>query len=369
VKADPVHVGLLGCGTNSGRYLEAAAGFPAFVIVACGDLMPERALGQAVTHGVGRVHTIDEILADEHIEVVLNVTQPAAHAGINRAILHAGKSVYSDKPLSAALDEGQTLLDTAAEKNLRIGCAPDTFLGAGLQTARKLIDEGAIGQPVAAAAFLGSREREQQSPQPDTLYGPGAGPLLDAGPYYVTTLIHLLGPVTRVAGATRMTGEQRTIATPGQAPRQVAVKVPTHAAGVLEFACGTIATLVTSYDIWHTAAPALEVHGSKGTLRLPDPCTYGGPVLLRATEDADWREIPLAFANDGDARGIGLADMAHAMRSGRAHRASGQLAFHVLDVLHALETSARDGIRQDLDSTCERPAPLPTGLWPGKLDD
>jgi predicted dehydrogenase len=309
-----------------------------------------------------------DLLADPAVELVLNLTIPAAHGTVASAALGAGKSVYNEKPLALSREEGQRLLDVARERGLRVGGAPDTFLGAGLQTCRGLVDGGAIGEPVAATAFLLGHGPEGWHPDPAFYYQKGGGPLFDMAPYYLTALIALLGPIRRVTGSARASFPERTIGSQPKAGEKIPVEVATHVAAVLDFAGGAIATLVTSFDVWASNAPKLELYGSTGSLSLPDPNTFGGPVRLRGAADKEWRDVPLTHANATNSRGLGPADMAVALRSGRPHRASGELAFHVLDVMHAIEEASASGRHVEIGSSCERPAPLPAGTEDWVLD-
>jgi predicted dehydrogenase len=230
-----------------------------------------------------------------------------------------------------------------------------------LQTCRLLIDEGAIGEPVAATAFMLIPGHERWHPQPDFYYQPGGGPLFDMGPYYLTALVSLLGPVRRVTGSTRMTFPERTIRSEPRAGERIPVEVPTHLAAVLDFASGPIATLVTSFDVWASKTPKLEIYGSEGSLALPDPNTFAGPVRIRGAGDDTWREVPATRPFTKNSRGLGLADMAAALRGGESHRASGDLAYHVLEVMHAVETASRESRHVEIESRCERPAPMNEG--------
>ncbi len=365
----PVKVGVIGCGNISGRYLGNAKTFAAIEIAGVADLIPEKAITKAVDFGVPQANTADELLANPDIEVVLNLTTPAAHTGITLAALHAGKSVYKEKPFAISREDGQRILDAARDNNLRVGCAPDTFLGAGYQTARRLLDDGAIGEPVAATAFMTGHGHEHWHPNPEFYYQVGGGPLFDMGPYYLTALVHLLGPVRRVCASTRITFPERTITSQPKHGKKIKVETPTHVAGVLDFDCGVVCTLIMSFDVWHANLPFVEVYGASGSLSLPDPNTFGGPVRLRQAEEADWREMPLTFPYEQDNRGIGLADMAHALRTGRSHRANAELGYHVLDVMHALHESSDMERHVDLGSRCAQPAPIVPDLTPGMLDD
>jgi predicted dehydrogenase len=354
----PVQVGLIGCGYISGRYLQNARLFPDFEIVACADAAPERAAERAAEYGVPAVRTVADLLGDPEIEVILNLTTPDAHASIALAALDAGKSVYNEKPLAIALEDGKRLVETARTRGLRLGAAPDTFLGGGLQTCRQLIDEGAIGEPVAATAFMIIPGHERWHPQPDFYYQAGGGPLFDMGPYYLTALVTLLGPVRRVTGSTRVTFPERTIRSEPRAGERIAVEVPTHLAAVLDFASGPIATLVTSFDVWASKVPKLEIYGSEGSLNLPDPNTFAGPVRMHGAGDDAWRDVPVTRPFTKNSRGLGLADMAAGLRRGAPHRASGELAYHVLEVMHAVETASAESRHIEIASTCQRPAAL-----------
>ena len=356
--ADPVQVGLVGCGHISDRYLKNATQFPEFEIVACADSVPERAAARAAEYGVPAVRTVAELLADPEIEVVLNLTTPDAHASIAGAALDAGKGVYNEKPLAIALEDGKRLVESALARGLRLGAEPDTFLGGGLQTCRQVIDEGAIGQPVAATAFMLNHGHEGWHPDPDFYYQAGGGPLFDMGPYYLTALVSLLGPVRRVTGSARATFPERTIRSEPRAGERIAVEVPTHLAAVLDFSSGAIATLVTSFDVWATEMPRLEIYGSEGSLSLPDPNTFGGPVRIKSAGDDAWRDVAITRPYTENSRGLGLADMATGLRSGAPHRANGDLAYHVLEVMHAVETASREGRHVEIESRCERPALL-----------
>ena len=239
-----------------------------------------------------------------------------------------------------------------------MGCAPDTVLGGGLQTCRKLIDDGAIGTPVAAVAFMPSHGPEAWHPDPEFFYKTGAGPLFDMGPYYLTALITLLGPIERVSAAARISFPERLITSQPHAGKQIAVETPTHVVGLLEFASGAVGTLLTSFDIWAANLPRIEIYGSAGSLSVPDPNIFGGRVQLWQP-DTKWQDVELTHPYTESLRGLGVADMADAIQSGRPHRANGDLGFHVLDAMHGILEAARDGQRVQLSSQCERPEPMP----------
>jgi predicted dehydrogenase len=364
----PLKTAVIGCGNISSIYLENAAAWDILEVVACADLDSARARSQAAKFNIPRAIPVAEVLADPDIELIINLTIPAAHSEIGLAALRAGKSVYNEKPLAISREDGQLLLHEARARGLRVGCAPDTFLGGGLQTCRKLIDEGAIGQPVAATGAMLARGPDYWHPDPAFFFKVGAGPLFDMGPYYLTALITMLGPVRRVTGSARITFPERTIRSEPKQGTKITVETPTHIASVLDFASGPIVTLVTSFDVWTQYLPMIEIYGSAGTLTVPDPNRFGGPVRLRQTGSEEGREVPLTHAHTKNSRCIGVADMAYAIRTGRPHRANGELAWHVLDVMHAVLEASQTGRHIELTSTCERPAPLPAGLPEQQLD-
>lgn len=356
-----VRVGIIGCGIISSIYLEAPGKFDILEVVACADIDMNRARAQAQKYNVPKACLVDELLADPDIDVVLNLTIPRAHAEIAQAALRAGKSTYSEKPLAINRAEGKAILDLAREKGLRVGCAPDTFLGGGIQTCIKLINDGAIGTPIGATAFMMGHGPESWHADPEFYYHIGGGPMFDMGPYYLTALIAMLGPVRRVTGLTRITFPERLITSKPKYGTKITVETPTHIAGLLDFASGAIGTIVTSFDVWAHQMPAIEIYGTEGSLSVPDPNTFGGPVILRKAQDRDWSTVPLTHAWDTNSRGIGLADMAYAMRTGRLHRANGDMAYHVLDIMDGIHESSRDGQHITLASTCEKPKALNAG--------
>lgn len=352
----PARVGIVGCGDVTNLYLPGCAPFPMIELAACADLEPARAADLAKRGGFAAVST-DDLLADPGIEIVLVLTPPAAHAAVSMAAIAAGKHVYSEKPLATDRAGAAAILAAADAAGVRVGGAPDTFLGGGLQTARSMIDDGAIGTPLtanASAAYLGP---ERWHPNPGIFYAPGGGPLLDLGPYYVAALVNLLGPVRRVAAIGRGVGSQRVIGSGPRAGDTIVSEVPTSVVGNLEFASGAIAGLTASFDIVASDVPHLEIHGTAGSLVLGDPNWFDGPVRYRPRGATAWEDIPLRFdATVG--RGVGLADMINAIRSGTPHRASGAFAFHVLDVLLTLEAAATAERWLPVGSSVERPAPI-----------
>jgi predicted dehydrogenase len=365
---EQVKIGIIGCGNISPIYLQSGAKFEILDIVAVADKIMERAESRAAEYGVPRACTVRELLADPEIEIVVNLTTPDAHAEVGFQVLDAGKSVYNEKPLAITREDGKGMIELAAAKGVRIGGAPDTFLGGGLQTCRKLIEDGWIGEPVAATAFLMIHGHESWHPDPEFYYQVGGGPMFDMGPYYLTALVSLVGPVRRVTGSARITFPERTITSQPKFGKRIEVEVPTHIAGVLDFANGAVGMVVTSFDVWGGQLPRIEIYGTEGTLNVPDPNTFGGPVYLRPARSQDWHEVPLAYGYAENSRGLGVADMAHALLSGRKHRANGNLTYHVLDIMHAIHDASRENRHVELESTCEKPAFFPLGMLPGVLD-
>jgi predicted dehydrogenase len=356
-----VRVGVIGCGKISGIYLENGAVFDDVEIIACSDLVPERAKAQAEAFGVPKACTPEELLDDEEVEVVLNLTVPNVHAGVSLAALRAGKHVYTEKPLAVSLEDGWKMLEVAGERDLLIACAPDSFLGGGLQTCRKVVEEGVIGEPVAVAAFMLNHGPEDWHPNPDFFYQPGAGPMFDLGPYYLSTLTTLMGPVRRVTASARVTFPERTITSEPHAGTSITVNTPTHVAGVMDFESGAVGTLVTSFDVWSENQSRIDLYGTEGTLSLPDPNTFGGPVRVWRSDENAWTELPLSHPYSENSRGLGLADMARALRSDEKHRASGELGLHVLEAIHAFLASSETGRHVEVTSVFDRPEPLPAG--------
>ncbi|MCY3883601.1 MAG: Gfo/Idh/MocA family oxidoreductase, partial [Gammaproteobacteria bacterium] len=330
---EAVRIGLIGCGTISPAYLRAAETFKILNFVACADINPDASAATNSRFGIPNV-TVDQLLANDEIEVVLNLTIPAVHAEINESALESGKHAYCEKPFGLQVDEGRTVLELAQSKGLRVGCAPDTFLGGGHQTVRKLVDEGAIGEPVAATAFMMSHGVETWHPSPIFYYKRGGGPVFDMAPYYLTALVNCLGPIARVSAITGRAFDERTITSQPLAGEVIEVEVATHASSSLEFESGAIATVCMSFDVWAHRHPNIELHGTKSSMVVPDPNGFGGKVLL-PEPGRGWKEQELTHGYTGNMRSIGLADMCMGIRTDRPHRANGDLAFHVLEVMAA----------------------------------
>lgn len=360
--------GIIGTGNISGIYLENGNRFDSLEVVACGDLNVELAKAKGEQHGI-RGGSVEDVLADPEIELIINLTIPKAHASVNLRALEAGKHVYVEKPFAVTREEAGEVLRLAEAKGLSVGSAPDTFLGGGIQTCIKLLQDGWIGTPIGATAFMVGGGHETWHPSPEFYYQTGGGPMFDMGPYYLTALVAMLGPITRVTGSARISYPERTITSQPKFGQKVQVEVPTHIAGIMDFASGPIGTILTSFDAkGATTLPRIEVYGSGGTMLVPDPNNFGGEIKIWRAGAKEWSSIPLAFGYSENARGIGAADMAKAIVTGRPHRASGELAYHVLEAMHGFHDASEQGVHYQMQSTCTRPKPFPLGMMPYILD-
>jgi len=359
-------VGVIGCGNISDAYFKAAKTFTSIEYAYCADLNMEAAKAKEELYACKAV-SVEELLANNEVKIVLNLTTPQVHAKVNTMALEADKHVYAEKPFALSMEEGTPVIELAKQKNLRIGSAPDTFLGGGIQTVRKLIDENWIGTPISGTAFMMCPGHESWHPAPEFYYLPGGGPLFDMGPYYITALINLLGPIKKVTAINGCGFNERTCTSEARFGDKMPVEINTHVAGLLEFECGTIITLIMSFDAAKHSCPCIELHGTAGSISVPDPNSFGGPVKF-AKARCDWQEVPIPFGYTDNMRSIGLADMAKAINDGRKHRCSGELAFHVLEVMCALETSSKKETHIYIKNSCERPDALPLGLLHSELD-
>jgi len=369
--AEPVRVGVVGCGAISGAYLGMAKSFPNVQIVACADLDTSRAKAAADKFGIARVLTVDQLLVDDAVELVLNLTVPKAHVPVALKALSAGKHTYAEKPLGIDRAEGQKVIELAKQKNRRVGCAPDTFMGAGIQTARKLIDDGAIGRPVAFTAFMQGRGHEHWHPSPEFYYEVGGGPMFDMGPYYLTALLNLLGPVKRISGMASIAIPERTITSQPKHGKKIKVETPDHIAGLIEFENGAVGTIVQSFatiDGGHDGEHPIIINGTDAAVRVPDPNRFDGSVIVRRHGEKDPVEVPHPFPT-GYGRSVGLADMAMAIRTGRPHRASGDQGFAVLDLMQGFLDSSASGQAYTPVTRYQRPAAMPANLPFGQLDE
>jgi predicted dehydrogenase len=371
---NPVAIGIVGAGVISEIYLQNLINrFDHTRVVGVADIIPEAARARADQFGV-EAFTVDELLEHPEIELVLNLTIPAAHAEVAIRAVNNGKSAFNEKPLAISREEGKALLDAAKANGVRVGAAPDTFLGGGLQTARHVIDSGAIGEPVAASALMLGHGMESWHPNPYFFFQPGAGPLFDLGPYYLTALTSILGPVSRVSAFGRASFPERTIGSGPKKGEKIPVNTPTHIVSSLEFESGV---LTQSFDVWDTNHATLVIYGTEGTLRLPDPNTFGGPIQIldrknhslpddgtakwgRRNDDKPWEDVPLTYGNTENSRGLGLADLAAGLRTGEPHRASAEMAYHVLDIMVSVLESADNGAHIAVESTMAGVDELPT---------
>ncbi|MHC1787406.1 MAG: Gfo/Idh/MocA family protein [Christensenellales bacterium] len=363
-------VAIIGVGAISGIYLDNLTKlFTDLEIAGVCDLIPERALHAQEKYSLPRVYaTMDEAFQDPTVEIVLNLTRPHQHAEVTLAALRHGKHVYTEKPLGITIEEGRAILKLARDKGLMLGGAPDTFLGAGIQSCRKYLDSGLIGEPVGAAAFMICRGHETWHPDPDFYYQPGGGPMLDMGPYYVTALVNLLGRVDRLVAAGRRTFQSRMITSQPHAGTAIDVQVDTQVLGMMQFESGALGSIFTTFDAYYPAQARLEIYGSQGTMILPDPNTFGGPIRIFRPESGLSGELPLLFDYQENSRGLGLADMASALRRGRAARAGQQQISHVLDVLTGFQRSAQGGTWLDMETPYVRGLPMQKALVAGHLD-
>jgi predicted dehydrogenase len=366
-------IGIIGCGNISDAYFRGAARSNLIRVKACADLRVEAAQAKAALHGVSAM-PVQKLLADPEISIVVNLTVPMTHAGVSQQILTAGKHAYSEKPLAANFADGVGLMELSRARNLRVGCAPDTFLGASHQACRRLIDAGTIGIPVGGSAVVMSHGMESWHPDPEFFFKPGGGPILDVGPYYITQLVNLLGPVRRAVGLGTIGNATRTVTSEPLKGSTINVEVLSTFNGVLEFVNGANISLSASWDVWkHNRTSPIEIYGTEGSLLGVDPNFFGN-IPRVCKPNGDWQDVdiathPFGIANrelrngtmQADYRIVGLVDMAMAIRHSRPHRASGGLALHVLEVLEALEASSRSGQFVSIRSRCERPEPVPLG--------
>jgi predicted dehydrogenase len=354
-----VNVGIVGAGNISEIYLKnLTTVFDNVNVVGIADIMVDRAQDRAAKFGVG-AFSVEELLSHPEIEVVVNLTIPAAHAQIALEAIANGKSAYNEKPLAINREDGKALLAAAAAKGVLVGSAPDTFLGGGLQSARKYLDDGLIGEPIAVSAQMLSHGMETWHPDPYFFFQPGAGPLFDVGVYYVQALASIIGPVARVSSLSRASFPERVVGSGPKKGDRIPVNTPTHIMSSIEFENGVVGSLGASFDVWETNHSTLVIYGSEGTLRFPDPNTFGGPIQLLKGGDKDWTDLPLTYGNTENSRGLGVWDLANALQAGTTPRANGELGYHVLDIMVSVLESGENGGHVEVESTVERPALLP----------
>ena len=358
-----MNIGIIGCGNISGIYLKNLPTFKGLNILAVADLDLERAKAKAQEYGIEHALTPDELLKRDDIDAVLNITIPAAHGDVAMQALNAGKHVYNEKPLAVELKDAKAMLELAKSKNLRVGCAPDTFLGAGLQTVLDLLNRGSIGKPVHISGMMSYPGPDKWHPDPEFFFKHGAGPLFDMGPYYLTTFVMLLGSVKRVLASAKTTFAEREVGKGPKAGQKIKVETPTHITSILEFESGALGSLTTSFDAVPGSTPNIEIFATNGSMTVPDPNTFGGlrdSNAVRWRDDkgdygiSDWRDETIERPFAENSRGIGFADMLFAVQENRPHRASGELAYHVLEIMHRTLESAKEERFVNIESRVER---------------
>ena len=362
-------VGIIGCGNIAASYLKLAPLFRSINVVAVADLNMDAAVARAEEFSV-RAETVEGLLAASDVEIIVNLTIPAAHFEVTRRILEAGKHAYSEKPFVLTLEEGQALREMAEEKGRRVGSAPDTFMGGAHQLARATIDDGKLGEIIGGTCHVMSRGMESWHPNPDFFFQPGGGPILDLGPYYLTNLVQLIGPVKAVSAMASASFKNRTIGNGPRLGETVPVETPTNIHAVLEFCNGALITLGASWDVWAHRHENMELYGSTGSLYVPDPNFFGGDVLLAEQENepalVPSQDHPFGVPNMQDGKSgmranyrcAGLADMAAAIAQDRPHRCSLELATHVVEVMTSILRSSEERNWIDMVTTCERPEKL-----------
>ncbi len=362
-----IGVGIIGCGNISSQYLKAMRDFPVLEIIAIADMKPEVAEKKAAEFGLVAV-TVEALLADPKVGIIVNLTIPRAHVEVGLRAIAAGKHVYSEKPLGINFAEGKRLADAAAAKGVRVGAAPDTFLGGSHQQARALLDSGAAGRVIGGTAIFACPGHERWHPDPAFYYDIGGGPVLDMGPYYITDLVNLLGPVARVQAMSITPQSERPIYSEPKRGQMMPVKVSTHVAGLLQFHSGAIIQVTLSFDVPGHAHLPIELYGTDQSVLVPDPNMFGGEVKTRSATEKEWTIVPVTLPYaDANYRSLGVADMAHAILEGRPHRASGDLALHVLEVMEAFEIASSEGRAIEIRTPVERPAPLSESLKDGVI--
>jgi len=370
MKGKTVKIAMIGVGAISGIYLQnITQTFSEIELLGVCDLVRERAEKAKDTYNIPKIYdTMYDAFSDPQVDIILNLTRPYEHFEVTKAALEAGKHVYSEKPLGATWEEGEALAQLAQQKKLMLGGAPDTFLGAGIQTCRRIIDDGVIGDPVGAAVFMVCRGHEGWHPDPEFYYKHGGGPMLDMGPYYITALINLLGGVKGVTGVTKTSFAQRIITSEPKRGTVVDVDVPTYVTGIIDFDSGATGTIFTTFDVYYKDQARFEVYGSKGTMIVPDPNYFGGPIQVLRPEDGEYREMPLLYDYKENSRALGLADMAKALQTGRAARADYRQTLHVLEILTVFEKSSAAKAYLPISTKYERQAPMKNNPIHGILD-
>ena len=358
----PVGVAVVGAGNISKQYLDNLTTFPDLKVLVVADLLEDAAKTRAKEYGIPEWGGLDAALGHPDVEIIVNLTIPAAHVEVATAAVNAGKHVWTEKPFSLDRQSGLGLLSTAEAAGIRLGCAPDTFLGAGLQTARRIIERGDIGTPLTALTMFQTPGPESWHPNPAFLFQHGAGPLFDMGPYYLTALVQTFGSVRRVAAVGSASKATRVIGSGPKAGEQFPVEVPTHVSAMAEFDGGASSHSIFSFESPRTNMGFVEITGTEATLSVPDPNYFTGDIRLWRAGDEEWTTIPATGPANG--RGMGVLDMARSLRAGTSHRATGALAYHVLDTMVSISESAGAGVFVDVESTAPPSAALPEDWRP-----
>ena len=365
-----VKIGFVGVGDISGIYLRNLTGlFKEVEILGVCDLVQEKAQKAVAEYKIPKLYRdMYELFDDPEIDIVLNITRPYEHYEVTKAALNAGKNVYSEKPLAATFEQGVELFNLAKEKGLLLGGAPDTYMGAAIQSAKKYISDGYIGEPIGAYAHMICHGHENWHPDPEFYYKTGGGPMMDMGPYYVTALINLLGGVKSISGMTKMSFEKRTITSAPHFGETIKVDVPTYVTGLMKFDSGAIGNIFTTFDVYYKSGQKIEIYGTEGTMSVPDPNCFGGSVMILRPESGEYKEVPNCFGYPENSRGLGLADMAKALQTGRKFRCDSTQTLHVLEILEAFRKSSESGSFVDLRTKYTPPSPMTIHALPGVFE-
>lgn len=354
-------VGVIGCGAIADQYIGNAQNIYSdyYEIVAVADINVEKARARAEEYGIARYGTPDIIYNDDTIDLVINITVPNAHEEVTVKALESGKHVYTEKPLATSREGMKHIMDVAKKCGKRVGCAPDSFMSAPAQTAKKALEDDWIGAPVGVNAICAMRGNEYWRPDADFFYHKGAGPMMDMAPYYLNFLVSTLGGIDGVMNMAKITWDERTIKVPPRRGEKIQVEVPTYVSTALQFKNGVIGTFVNSFDIWATKQPFIEIYGEKGTMVIPDPNHYFGDVLVKRFRDEEWRVLPSFVEYKDYGRGIGIVDMIRSIDAGVPHKASLEMAYHVTDVIIAMDEAAQERREIKVQSTADKV----DGLW------
>jgi len=360
-------VGIIGAGNISSQYLTAMRDFPVLDIRGIADMRPDVATRKAAEFGV-TAKSVDDLLADKSVDIIVNLTIPRAHVEVGLKAVAAGKHIYGEKPIGVTFAEGKKLVAAANKRGVRGGSAPDTFLGGGHQQARAVIDSGKLGTIVGGTAFFACPGHEYWHPDPAFYYDIGGGPVLDMGPYYITDLVNLLGPVKAVQSMSATPRKKRPIRSEPKKGQLMPVKVFTHVTGTLQFVSGAMIQVTLSFDVPKHSHLPYEIFGSEASMLVPDPNRFGGEVKIARPRAETWDDVPvkLPYA-DANYRSLGVADMAYGILNNRPHRANGELALHVLEVMEAFETASKSGEIVKIKTRADRPAPIAESLKRGRI--